>query len=78
MSDPDDIPGLAHFCEHMVFLGTKKVYTRKIDVLVEIMLQSVQFVYISRLDSQLTWYKVALFDYEGNNILPRFNLYTSM
>ncbi len=25
MSDPDDIPGLAHFCEHMAFLGTKKV-----------------------------------------------------
>ena len=25
MSDPEDIPGLAHFCEHMAFLGTKKV-----------------------------------------------------
>lgn len=24
MSDPDDIPGLAHFCEHMLFLGTDK------------------------------------------------------
>ncbi|XP_028391087.1 insulin-degrading enzyme-like [Dendronephthya gigantea] len=24
LSDPDDIPGLAHFCEHMAFLGTKK------------------------------------------------------
>lgn len=24
MSDPDHIPGLAHFCEHMLFLGTKK------------------------------------------------------
>jgi len=23
-SDPEDIPGLAHFCEHMLFLGTKK------------------------------------------------------
>ena len=23
-SDPDDIPGLAHFCEHILFLGTKK------------------------------------------------------
>ena len=23
-SDPEDIPGLAHFCEHMSFLGTKK------------------------------------------------------
>jgi hypothetical protein len=23
-SDPDDVPGLAHFCEHMLFLGTKK------------------------------------------------------
>lgn len=23
-SDPDDVPGLAHFCEHMSFLGTKK------------------------------------------------------
>ena len=23
-SDPNEIPGLAHFCEHMLFLGTKK------------------------------------------------------
>ncbi|XP_003701355.1 insulin degrading metalloproteinase isoform X2 [Megachile rotundata] len=23
-SDPDDLPGLAHFCEHMLFLGTEK------------------------------------------------------
>lgn len=25
LSDPDDLPGLAHFCEHMLFLGTEKV-----------------------------------------------------
>lgn len=24
MSDPKEIPGLAHFCEHMLFLGTEK------------------------------------------------------
>lgn len=24
LSDPSDIAGLAHFCEHMLFLGTKK------------------------------------------------------
>lgn len=24
LSDPDNLPGLAHFCEHMLFLGTKK------------------------------------------------------
>lgn len=24
LSDPDDLPGLAHFCEHMLFMGTKK------------------------------------------------------
>lgn len=24
MSDPDNVPGLAHFCEHMLFLGTEK------------------------------------------------------
>lgn len=24
MSDPNNLPGLAHFCEHMLFLGTKK------------------------------------------------------
>ncbi|XP_073541342.1 insulin-degrading enzyme isoform X2 [Phyllobates terribilis] len=24
LSDPNNIPGLAHFCEHMLFLGTKK------------------------------------------------------
>ena len=23
-SDPDDVPGIAHFCEHMLFLGTEK------------------------------------------------------
>lgn len=25
MSDPRELPGLAHFCEHMLFLGTEKV-----------------------------------------------------
>ena len=25
MSDPDTLPGLAHLCEHMLFLGTDKV-----------------------------------------------------
>ncbi|XP_058832419.1 insulin-degrading enzyme [Topomyia yanbarensis] len=30
LSDPDEIPGLAHFCEHMLFLGTKK-YTNEND-----------------------------------------------
>lgn len=24
MSDPESLPGLAHFCEHMLFLGTEK------------------------------------------------------
>ena len=24
MCDPQDLPGLAHFCEHMLFLGTEK------------------------------------------------------
>lgn len=24
LSDPDHLPGLAHFCEHMLFLGTEK------------------------------------------------------
>lgn len=24
MSDPSRLPGLAHFCEHMLFLGTEK------------------------------------------------------
>ena len=23
--DPDKVPGIAHFCEHMLFLGTEKV-----------------------------------------------------
>lgn len=23
--DPIEIPGLAHFCEHMLFIGTEKV-----------------------------------------------------
>lgn len=25
LKDPRDLPGLAHFCEHMLFLGTEKV-----------------------------------------------------
>ena len=25
MLDPDQLPGLAHFCEHMLFMGSKKV-----------------------------------------------------
>lgn len=24
MSDPVELPGLAHFCEHMLFMGTQK------------------------------------------------------
>ncbi|XP_039761918.1 insulin-degrading enzyme [Pararge aegeria] len=24
LSDPDELPGLAHFCEHMLFMGTEK------------------------------------------------------
>lgn len=24
MCDPQELPGLAHFCEHMLFLGTEK------------------------------------------------------
>lgn len=24
LNDPDELPGLAHFCEHMLFLGTEK------------------------------------------------------
>lgn len=24
LCDPKELPGLAHFCEHMLFLGTKK------------------------------------------------------
>lgn len=24
LADPDEFPGLAHFCEHMLFLGTEK------------------------------------------------------
>lgn len=30
MCDPDDLPGLAHFCEHMLFMGTEK-YPEKND-----------------------------------------------
>ena len=31
MSDPPELPGLAHFCEHMLFLGTEKVGLRRIE-----------------------------------------------
>ncbi|KAJ3307657.1 hypothetical protein HDV04_002773, partial [Boothiomyces sp. JEL0838] len=24
LSDPDDVAGLAHFCEHLLFMGTEK------------------------------------------------------
>lgn len=27
LSEPDELPGLAHFCEHMLFLGTEKYPT---------------------------------------------------
>ncbi|PVD29637.1 hypothetical protein C0Q70_08892 [Pomacea canaliculata] len=30
MKDPANIPGLAHFCEHMLFLGTEKVSKNKL------------------------------------------------
>ena len=26
MLDPKEFPGLAHFCEHMLFMGSKKVF----------------------------------------------------
>lgn len=26
LSDPKDLPGLAHFCEHLLFMGNVKVY----------------------------------------------------
>ena len=29
LSEPKAIPGLAHFCEHMLFLGTEKYPVRK-------------------------------------------------
>lgn len=25
LNDPEDLPGLAHFCEHLMFMGTEKV-----------------------------------------------------
>lgn len=25
LSDPEDLQGLAHFCEHLLFMGTEKV-----------------------------------------------------
>lgn len=28
--DPKEFPGLAHFCEHMLFMGSKKVSPKKI------------------------------------------------
>ena len=27
LNDPPNLPGLAHFCEHMLFIGTKKYPT---------------------------------------------------
>jgi predicted Zn-dependent peptidase len=27
LSDPEDLQGLAHFCEHLMFMGTDKVKT---------------------------------------------------
>ncbi len=31
MSDPRDLQGLAHFLEHMLFMGTKKVWSQSMD-----------------------------------------------
>ncbi len=33
MLDPKDFPGLAHFCEHMLFMGSKKVYNLTLEVI---------------------------------------------
>lgn len=32
MSDPWELPGLAHFLEHMLFLGTEKVTNRSLSL----------------------------------------------
>lgn len=33
MSDPWELPGLAHFLEHMLFLGTEKVTNRMLSLI---------------------------------------------
>lgn len=36
LSDPEDLQGLAHFCEHLMFMGTEKVslpFTFHLDLL---------------------------------------------
>lgn len=30
LNDPEDLQGLAHFCEHLMFMGTEKVRTSTI------------------------------------------------
>ncbi|XP_076655297.1 insulin degrading metalloproteinase isoform X2 [Halictus rubicundus] len=32
LSDPDDLQGLAHFCEHMLFLGTEKYHNNEYNI----------------------------------------------
>ena len=32
--DPDEVPGIAHFCEHMLFLGTEKVKLKNLIILI--------------------------------------------
>lgn len=35
LSDPEDLPGLAHFCEHLMFMGTEKVRCEELSGLEE-------------------------------------------
>ncbi|XP_018347269.1 PREDICTED: insulin-degrading enzyme-like, partial [Trachymyrmex septentrionalis] len=64
MCDPDDLPGLAHFCEHMLFLGTRK-YPQQNDFKKFLSRNGGEFYATTDLDHTVYYFDVATEKLEG-------------
>jgi predicted Zn-dependent peptidase len=67
MSDPNELPGLAHFCEHMLFYSSEKYpvedeYSRCAVVLISVHSHSSQFTSMFNVHSGLLQSSQWLFD----------------
>jgi len=69
MCDPDDLPGLAHFCEHVLFLGTRK-YPQQNDFKKFLSRNGGEFYATTDLDHTVYYFDVATDKLEG--ALDRF------
>jgi len=69
MCDPDDLLGIAHFCEHMLFLGTKK-YPQQNDFKKFLSQNNGEFYASTDLDHTVYYFDVATEKLEG--ALDRF------